>query len=111
MLNPETLIAFLDSMKDPLVFADTSHIIQYMNKAATDKYSKRWGTDLIGKSLMHCHNEQSQQKIIEVFSAMQKGEEERLITDKDKYRVYMRAVRTADGALIGYYEWYEHKAK
>ncbi len=38
---------------------------------------------------------------------MQAGEEERLITDNEKHRIYMRAVRGADGQVLGYYERYE----
>jgi hypothetical protein len=34
---------------------------------------------------------------------MQAGEEERLITDNEKHRIYMRAVRSADGQVVGYY--------
>jgi hypothetical protein len=35
----------------------------------------------------------------------------RLITDSPKHRIYMRAVRDADGKLIGYYERYEPPAQ
>ena len=38
---------------------------------------------------------------------MQQGLEERLITDSEKYRIYMLAVRDENGQLIGYYERYE----
>jgi len=42
---------------------------------------------------------------------MQAGEEEQLITDNEKHRIYMRAVRGADGCVLGYYERYEPPAK
>jgi hypothetical protein len=29
------------------------------------------------------------------------------ITDNEKHRIFMRAVRTPDGRLLGYYERYE----
>jgi hypothetical protein len=48
--------------------------------------------------------------MIEILAAMQAGEEERLITDNDKNRIFMRAVRDADGRLLGYYERYEPPA-
>ena len=38
MTDRTTLIAFIESLKDPFVFADTGHIIRYMNRAAIDNY-------------------------------------------------------------------------
>jgi len=108
-IDPTLMAAILDSLKDPLLFADTEHIIRYMNKAAIAYYSE--GESLIGRSLLDCHNEQSQQQIIEILAAMQAGEEERLITDNEKHRIYMRAVRGVDGQVLGYYERYEPPAK
>jgi len=35
------------------------------------------------------------------------GLEERLITDNEEHRIYMRMVRDADGKVLGYYERYE----
>jgi PAS domain-containing protein len=109
MIDTTLMAAILDSLKDLLLFADTEHIIRYMNKAAIAYYSE--GESLIGRSLLDCHNEQSQQQIIEILAAMQAGEEERLITDNEEHRIYMRAVRGADGQLLGYYERYEPPAK
>lgn len=105
MVDATLTAAILDSLKDPLLFADTEHIIRYMNKAAVAHYDQ--GERLLGRSLLECHNEQSQQIIIEVLAALQAGEDERLITDNEKYRIYMRAVRDADGRVLGYYERYE----
>ncbi len=109
MINATLMAAILDSLKDPVLFADTEHIIRYMNKAAIAHYSE--GESLIGRSLLDCHNEQSQQQIIEILAAMQAGEEERLITDSEEHRIYMRAVRGAGGQVLGYYERYEPPAK
>lgn len=103
------MAAILDSLKDPLLFADTEHVIRYMNKAAIAYYSE--GGNLLGRSLLNCHNERSQQQIIEILAAMQAGEEERLITDTEKHRIYMRAVRGTNGQVLGYYERYEPPAK
>jgi len=103
------MAAILDSLKDPLLFADTEHVIRYMNKAAIAYYDE--GESLIGRSLLDCHNEQSQREIVEILAAMQAGEEERLITDDERHRIYMRVVRGADGRVLGYYERYEPPAK
>lgn len=108
MTEHELHAAILNSLKNPVLFADTEHVIRYMNKAAITHYDD--GEALIGRSLLVCHNEQSQKVIHEVFAAMQNGEDERLITDDEKHRIYMRAVRDAQGNLIGYYERYEPPA-
>ncbi len=42
---------------------------------------------------------------------MRAGEDERLITDNEKQRIFMRAVRDPNGTLLGYYERYEPPAK
>ncbi len=109
MIYTTLMAAILDSLKDPVLFADTEHITRYMNKAAIAHYDE--GESLIGRSLLDCHNEQSQQQMIEILAAMQAGEEERLITDNEEHRIYMRAVRGADGVVLGYYERYEPPAK
>ena len=63
---------------------------------------------LIGRSLLDCHNQVSQQTMIEILAAMQsEGLVERLITDNEKHRIYMRAVRDGEGRVLGYYERYD----
>jgi PAS domain-containing protein len=99
------MAAILDSLKDPILFADTEHVTRYMNKAAVAHYEQ--GDDLVGSSLLDCHNERSQQMMIEILAEMHEGLEERLITDNDEERIFMRAVRDTDGQVLGYYERYE----
>ncbi len=111
MIGFDLMTAILNSFKNPVVFADTQHTIRYMNKAAIERYKDRGGADLIGSSLLECHNAESQQMIIEILAAMHNGEEERLITDNEKHRAYMRAVLGSDGELLGYYERYEPPVK
>ena len=108
MIDADLLAALLDSLKDPILFADTGHVTRYMNNAAMAYYEE--GESLIGRSLLDCHNERSQQMMIDILAAMYDGEEERLITDDEKHRIYMRAVRDAGGCLLGYYERYEPPA-
>jgi PAS domain-containing protein len=105
MIGASLMAAILDSLKDPILFADTEHVTRYMNKAATAHYEE--GEDLIGRSLLDCHNERSQQMMIEILAEMREGLEERLITDNEKYRIFMRAVRGTEGQVLGYYERYE----
>jgi len=105
MVDRLTLLAILDSLPDPILVADTDHVTRYMNRAAIDFYTG--GADLISRSLLDCHNDQSQREMVEILAAMHAGEQERLITLTDEKRVYMRAVRDPDGKVLGYYERYE----
>ena len=105
MTDANLMAAILDSLKNPVLFADTTHVARYMNKAAIPHYEE--GTSLIGCSLLDCHNERSQQMMIEILAEMHEGLEERLITDDEEWRIYMRSVRDSDGKLLGYYERYE----
>jgi PAS domain-containing protein len=100
--------ALLDSLTAPVLFADREHVIRYMNPAAVAHYEE--GRALLGRSLLDCHNEESCRVIREVLAALEQGEEERLITDDERHRIYMRAVRAPDGQLLGYYERYEPPA-
>lgn len=105
MIDAALMAAVLDSLKDPILFADTEHVTRYMNKAAIAYYEE--GESLIGRSLLDCHNERSQQMMIEILAAMHDGVEEQLITDNEEHRIFMRVVRDADGRVLGYYERYE----
>jgi len=107
-IDATVMAAILDSLKDPLLFADTDHVTRYMNQAAVEYYDE--GQELIGRSLLECHNERSQRMMVEILAAMHAGEEERLITDNKKHRIHMRAVRDQDGRVLGYYERYEPPA-
>lgn len=109
MTNATWMAALLDSMKDPVLAADTHHVIRYMNKAAIAHYQE--GAALLGRSLMDCHNADSQRQIREVLVALRAGEDERLITDNEQHRIFMRAVRDSAGNLLGYYERYEPPAR
>jgi DUF438 domain-containing protein len=105
MIDATLMAAILDSLKDPILFADTEHITRYMNKAATIYYEE--GGSLIGRSLLDCHNDRSQQMMKEILAEMYQGLTERLITDDEEHRIYMRVVRDAGGTVLGYYERYE----
>jgi len=109
LADQKFMAVLLDSLKEPLLFADTGHIIRYMNKAARSFY--KGGEALLGRSLFDCHNEESRQTIIEILEAMKQGLDEHLYRDNEKHRVFMRAVRDEDGSLLGYYERYEPPRK
>lgn len=102
-------ISLLNSIKDPILVADLNHIVQYMNKAGIEYYEE--GEDLLKSNLLNCHNEESQKMMHEILVEMQNGLEEKLITDNEKYRIFMRAVRDEKGNLLGYFERYEPPQK
>ncbi|MBD3366547.1 MAG: PAS domain-containing protein [Candidatus Eisenbacteria bacterium] len=110
MPNPEPgaaalALAALDSLTDPVLVADTDHVVRYMNRAALAHYTG--GSELLGTSLLDCHNEASNAVIVETLEAFRNGEEERLISESPERRIYMRAVRDDAGTVVGYYERYE----
>ncbi|MEE8341010.1 MAG: PAS domain-containing protein [Candidatus Neomarinimicrobiota bacterium] len=102
-------ISLLNSVKDPILFADTDHIVQYMNNAGKEYYEE--GENLLHSDLLECHNEESQKIMIEILAEMEMGLQEKMITDNKKYRIFMRAVRDKKGNLFGYFERYEPPQK
>jgi PAS domain-containing protein len=105
MIDQAVMAAILESIKDPLLFVDVGHIICYMNRAAIEHFDD--GEALLGRSVMDCHNERSCETIRQTLTALEAGEDERLIATTETNRIYMRAVRSPDGDVIGYYERYE----
>jgi hypothetical protein len=99
------LVHLLDSLKDPYVYCDSSHVIRYMNRVARERYAGRPAE--VGASIFACHSDASNARIRAVCARLADGEDEVLITDDEDHRAYMRAVRDAQGTFIGYYERYE----
>jgi hypothetical protein len=99
----------LEAIPYPVLFADLSHTIRYMNRRAKFEYEQvRGRRNLLGSSLLDCHNEQSRQKIREIVARFeQNGAEEFLAVTSRNQRVYMTPVRAEDGSLVGYFERYE----
>ena len=96
-----------------VVICNLQHEIIYMNPAAVSRYAKWGGDKLIGKSLLNCHNTQSQERIREVVGWFQESTEHNRIytfyNEKENKDVYMVALRNLFGELIGYYEKHEYR--
>jgi len=96
-----------------IVICDLNHTITYMNKAAISRYAKRGGRDLIGQSLLNCHNSQSNEMINKVINWFLKDEHNNMIytykNEKENKDVYMVALRDESNKLIGYYEKHEYR--
>ncbi len=105
----------IDSDNAPVVICDTENVIVYINPAAAERYKKRGGYDLVGRSLLGCHNDESSEKIkkaVEWFSA---GPDNNRIyefrNEKENKDVYIIALRNDKKELIGYYEKHEFRSR
>ena len=94
-----------------VVICDLNDIIIYMNPAARERYKKHG--EIVGKSIMDCHNEHSQAKIREVVEWFKQGADNNVIftyhNPKENKDVYMVALRGENNELIGYYEKHEYR--
>lgn len=107
-LMEEFYKSVLEQDEAAVVLCDLNHIIVYMNPAAACRYAKSGGYELVGKSLMECHNEKSNEMIYKVVDWFKESPEHNKIytfyNEKENKDVYMIALRDADKKLIGYYE-------
>lgn len=83
-----------------------------MNPAAVSNYVKWGGANLIGQSLLECHNPESVDKIKKVVEWFAQSSEHNIVytfyNEKQNKDVYMVALREK-GKLIGYYEKHEYR--
>ena len=104
------LHAIVNSYSTPIVFVDDQYIIRFMNRYAQyHYYTERGYSNLIGKCLFDCHNEDSsRERIIAAFEGMKKDGKERFVgVSLRNQRIYMQPVRSEDGKLIGFFERFE----
>ena len=96
-----------------VVICDTQHRIIYMNPSPVKRYEKRGGNALVGKSLMNCHNSDSNNKIEKVMEWFRADRNNNRIfiyhNPKENKDAYMIALRNDGGELIGYYEKHEYR--
>jgi PAS domain-containing protein len=104
----------LDQDRCAVVICNLEHEIVYMNQAAFKNYEKWGGEQLLGKSLLACHNPESRDKIKQVVDWFAASCEHNLVhtfyNEKQNKDVYMVALRS-EGKLIGYYEKHEFRNK
>ena len=107
--------SIIDTDRCAVVICNLEHEIIYMNPAAISRYAKSGGEQLVGKSLLNCHNADSQEKIKKVINWFLESRENNIIytfhNEKENKDVYMVALRDNDGKLIGYYEKHEYRSK
>lgn len=105
--------SIIDADRCAVVVCNPAHEIIYMNPAARLRYAKWGGADLMGKSLLDCHNGTSREMIQKVVDWFQASLAHDMIytshNAKESKDVYMVALRDEDGGLIGYYEKHEYR--
>ena len=109
----EVYKSVLEADKAAVVICDLDHVIIYMNPAATSRYAKWGGKELLGKSLLACHNEKSREMIVKVLDWFKASKENNIVytsyNAKENKDVYMVALRNDSGELIAYYEKHEYR--
>lgn len=105
--------SIIDQDKAAVVICDLEHTIIYMNPAATINYEKRGGANLVGNSLLDCHNPHSVEAIRKVVNWFAASTDNNMVhtfyNEKQNKDVYMVALRDEDNVLIGYYEKHEYR--
>ena len=103
----------LEADRAAVVICDLEHTIIYMNPVAIERYAKWGGKDLMGKSLLNCHNEKSCEMIQNVVEWFKASKDNNIVytffNEKENKDVYMVALRNEEGNLIGYYEKHEYR--
>ena len=110
MSKEEMFEAILDSFPYPIVFVDTNHIIQYINKFGRYHYHQDRGyPELVGKSLFDCHmNESSRDKVTMHMKRLENHSMDIYLgLTARNLQIYMNPVRNSKGKLIGYFERFE----
>lgn len=104
--------SIIDQDRVSIVICNLEHEIIYMNPAAILNYEKWGGEELIGKSLLGCHNEESRIRIQQVVDWFAADESHNIVytfyNEKQNKDVYMVALRD-ESKLIGYYEKHEYR--
>ena len=112
-IDNQMIKSVLEQDRASIVLCDLNHTIVYMNPSAKVRYEKRGGTELVGKSLLDCHNEKSCEMIEKIVSWFAESPANNMIytyhNEKENKDVYMVALRDNTGNLIGYYEKHEYR--
>ena len=103
----------LEADRAAVVICDLEHRIIYMNPIAIRRYEIWGGKSLLGKSLLDCHNDKSQEMIRKVLDWFKASKDNNLVytsyNEKENKDVYMIALRDDTGELIAYYEKHEYR--
>jgi PAS domain-containing protein len=105
--------SIVEQDRNAVVICNLDHEIIYMNPAAIAHFAKRGGEQLVGRSLLACHNAHSCDQIIKTVQWFEADQSHNIIhtmyNEKQNKDIYMVALRDETGALIGYYEKHEYR--
>jgi PAS domain-containing protein len=105
--------SIIEQDRTAVVICNLSHEIIYMNPAAVEKFGKRGGSALLGRSLLDCHNDNSREMIAKVVAWFSESKDNNIVhtlyRENENKDVYMVALRDDSGELIGYYEKHEFR--
>ena len=109
----EVYKSVLEADTSAIVICDLDHKIIYMNPVAVKRYEKWGGANLLGKSLLNCHNEESRKTINKVLDCFKTSIDHNIVytfyNEKENKDVYMVALRNDAGELIAYYEKHAYR--
>ena len=109
----EVYKSVLEADTSAIVICDLDHKIIYMNPVAVKRYEKWGGANLLGKSLLNCHNEESRITINKVLDYFKTSIDHNIVytfyNEKENKDVYMVALRNDAGELIAYYEKHAYR--
>lgn len=109
----EVYKSVLEADTSAIVICDLDHKIIYMNPVAVKRYEKWGGANLLGKSLLNCHNEESRKTINKVLDYFKTSIDHNIVytfyNEKENKDVYMVALRNDAGELIAYYEKHSYR--
>lgn len=105
----------LEQETAPIVLCDLEHTVLYLNPVAAKRYGYAGGTDMVGKSLMNCHNAASRELIEKCLAWFAADEEHNIVHESynptENKDVYIVALRDKEKKLIGYYEKHEYRTQ
>ncbi len=106
-MNQQDIIeAILEFLPKSIVAVDRNHVIIYMNKAARIQH-----TNLVGESLLDCHNKDSILKIYGIAQRLETNEDQILLKEDDGFiKSYFLAIRDKNGQFAGYYEMMDKRS-
>ena len=105
--------SIIDADIAPIVICETDHTIVYLNPAAAERYAAMGGMQLIGRSILECHNSESNERIRDIVNWFETDSNNNRVFlahyDDENKDTYMTALRDDNGRLIGYYEKHEYR--
>ena len=105
--------SIVDQDTSAIVICGLDHKILYLNPTARERYKKRG--ELVGKSILDCHNEHSREMILRVVEWFSESVSHNITftyhNENENKDVYMVALRDENSKLIGYYEKHEYRSR